>query len=66
MIDALGKGFQNAFEDIKPEWSFVVAAGSDRSLIAKDIILSGKNLPPKVTELFSRITDVLKIKEKVT
>ena len=34
---ALGKGFRNALEDIKPERSFVVTAGSDRYQIAKDV-----------------------------
>ena len=34
---ALGKGFRNAVEDIKPERSFVVTAGSDRYPVAKDV-----------------------------
>ena len=34
---ALGKGFRNALEDIKPERSFVVTAGSDRYPVAKDV-----------------------------
>ena len=34
---ALGKGFRNALEDIKPERSFVVTAGSDRYQVAKDV-----------------------------
>lgn len=34
---ALGKGFRNALEDIKPERSFVVTGGSDRYPVAKDV-----------------------------
>ena len=34
---ALGKGFRNAVEDIRPERSFVVTAGSDRYPVAKDV-----------------------------
>ena len=34
---ALGKGFRNALEDIKPERSFVVTAGSERYQVAKDV-----------------------------
>ena len=34
---ALGKGFRNALEDIKPERSFVVTAGSDRYSVAKEV-----------------------------
>ena len=34
---ALGKGFRNALEDIKPERSFVVTAGSDRYMVTKGV-----------------------------
>jgi len=34
---ALGKGFRNALEDIKPERSFIVTGGSDRYPVAKDV-----------------------------
>ena len=34
---ALGKGFRNALEDIKPERSFVVTAGSDRYSVGKGV-----------------------------
>lgn len=34
---ALGKGFRNALEDIKPERSFVVTGGSDRYPVAKNV-----------------------------
>ena len=34
---ALGKGFRNALEDLKPERSFVVTAGSDRYPVAENV-----------------------------
>ena len=34
---ALGKGFRNALEDLKPERSFVVTAGSDRYPVARNV-----------------------------
>ncbi len=34
---SLSRGFRNALEDIKPERSFVVTAGSDRYPVAKDV-----------------------------
>ena len=34
---SLSRGFRNALEDIKPERSFVVTAGSDRYQVAKDV-----------------------------
>ena len=34
---ALGKGFRNALEDIKPERSFVVTADSDRYMVTKGV-----------------------------
>ena len=34
---ALGKGFRNAVEDIKPERSFVVTADSDRYMVTKGV-----------------------------
>ncbi len=38
---APGKGFRNALEDIKPERSFIVTAGSDRYPVAKDVEVIG-------------------------
>ncbi len=34
---SLSRDFRNALEDIKPERSFVVTAGSGRYLVAKDV-----------------------------
>ena len=34
---SLSRGFRNALEDLKPERSFVVTAGSDRYPVAKDV-----------------------------
>ena len=34
---SLSRGFRNALEDLKPERSFVVTAGSDRYQVAKDV-----------------------------
>lgn len=34
---ALGKGFRNALEDLKPERCFVVTAGSDRYAVAENV-----------------------------
>ena len=34
---SLSRGFRNALEDIKPERSFVITAGSDRYPVAKDV-----------------------------
>jgi len=47
----LGKGFYNALEDIKPDRSFVVYAGSERYPVSKDTEAIG------VVELAQELND---------